>query len=183
MTDFKFGIKLKPKTVGDFNVGNPEEWTLLIKPQIKDDTLFVHFHCEFKRDLTDEEKANGVTEPPLAMKVISGFLKEGKFCHVISNNHSAFNKEKLLLIYEKYLKDLYEQGYMKHTEMYLGDLSIEPTYRKYEGVNQSIGGIQAMMSQMMSNVPNTTVASTVKPRPPQFKVLPMKIATVNPNKP
>ena len=135
MSDFKFGLKIKAKTVGEFNVGNPGEWSLLIKPQIKDDTLFVHFHCQWKRKLTDAEIADGIVAPPGILTIVTGFLKDGKFIPVSKNNITSLITERLIISYERYIREYMELGYIKHSEMYLGSENpSEPIY--YENSNQ-----------------------------------------------
>src|SRR5687767_7763679 len=89
---FKFKKKAVKK-IGDFDVLDTSEWTLLTKPQIQDVTLFVHFHklwnvTEVAGVLEDPDNGiEGVEEVKAqpAWEYNIGFIKEGKF--IVTKQH------------------------------------------------------------------------------------------------
>lgn len=170
MEKFSFGFNIKPKMVGEFNASDPSEWTLLIKPQIKDDTLFVHIQCEWKRKLSEFEIEAGITEPPMRIIINTGFMKDGQF--VLSNTaNSAGGRHstmaQTLKTYAQLLSDYQSAGYIKHGEMYLGSKDPEePTYRS------SKGGNMANVANFM-NGPNMVALGTAN-NPPKNPLIMLK---------
>lgn len=182
MSDFKFDIKLKPKKVGEFDVGNPAAWTLLIKPQYKDDTLFVHLHCLFKEPLSDEDKANGVETSPPLIEVTKGFMKDGCFVPTDKKRVAGIDERAVLPKYEVLIQALLEDGFIKHGEMYLG--AKEPTAPTYH-VNEKGGGaggfdLAAMMQNLgMPQNPNIGL-TTIPKKNPILRMKAQKFGTVKP---
>lgn len=147
MSNFKFGLKIRPKTIGGINVGDPEEWTLLIKPQFKDETLFVHFHCVFKHILTQEEiDARKITK--IGIIINTGFVKDDKFCiihtHKIAINHGL---PSLMKYYKDKVESFMSQGYQKDDRV-----SGEPMYHKFDKNSNSF-------SQVLNNLASLSTSS------------------------
>lgn len=162
MSDFKFDIKLKPKKVGEFDVGNPAKWTLLIKPQYKDDTLFVHLHCLFKEPLSDEDKANGVETSPPLIEITKGFMKDGCFIPTDKKRIAGVDERGVLPKYEIVIQALLDDGFIKHGEMYLGSKEpTEPTYHVNEKGGAGGFDLAAMMQNLgMPQNPGATIPQT-----------------------
>ena len=181
MSDFKFDIKLKPKKIGEFDVGNPSIWTLLIKPQFKDDTLFVHLHCLFQEPLTDEQKANGVTEPHPVIEITKGFVKEGQFIPTDKKTVSAPEKIKITAKYQILMEALTEEGFIKHGEMYLGAKEPDtPVYHVFEKGGGGMFDMDKILQQMGSLSPGTIPVGTANnpPKNPHIMLKANKIAKV-----
>lgn len=178
MSDFKFDIKLKPKKVGEFDVGNPTAWTLLIKPQYKDDTLFVHLHCLFKEPLTEEEKENGVETKPNVIEITKGFMKDGCFVPMDKKTASGIDEKTVLRKYEVFIQALLDDGYIKHGEMYLGDKEPEtPVYH----INENKGGIAGFdLSQMMQSLGMPQNPGIPPNKNPILRMKAQKFSTVKP---
>lgn len=185
MSDFKFDIKLKPKKVGEFDVGNPSKWTLLIKPQYKDDTLFVHLHCLFKEPLSDEDKANGVETSPPLIEITKGFMKEGKFIPEDKKRVSGMDEASVLPKYEILIQTLLADGFIKHGEMYLGNK--EPQTPVYNVNEKGDAGMGFDLAQMMSSLgmpqnPGVGLTTIPKRRNPIIRMN-RQVITVNTVKP
>lgn len=182
MSDFKFDIKLKPKKVGEFDVGNPTAWTLLIKPQYKDDTLFVHLHCLFKEPLSDKDKANGVETSPPLIEITKGFMKEGKFILEDKKIVSGIDEASVLPKYEILIKSLLDDGFIKHGEMYLGRK--DPDVPAYNVNKRGGTGMGFDLAKMMSNLrmpQNPGVSLTTIPKKnPILRMKAQKFSTVKP---
>ena len=162
MSDFKFDLKLKKKIVGEFDVGHPGEWNLLIKPQFKDETLFVHLQCQFKAKISDEDKEKGMTAP-MSIRVVKGFIKEGKFVPEQSKTINGRNEGELVNNYGILIESLIEDGFIKHGEMYLGRNEPDiPTYHKAEKPGM---GSNFDISQTLRNMgtPGPITAPTFNP--------------------
>lgn len=177
MSDFKFDIKLKPKKVGEFDVGNPTAWTLLIKPQYKDDTLFVHLHCLFKEPLSDEDKANGVETSPPLIEITKGFMKDGHFIPTDKKRVAGMDERAVLPKYEVLIQALLDDGYIKHGEMYLGNKNPEaPVYH----VNEKGGGMGIDLSQMMQSLGMPQNPGIPPKTNPILRMKAQKFSTVKP---
>lgn len=181
MSDFKFDIKLKPKTVGEFDVANPPKWTLLIKSQFKDETLFVHLHCIFQEPLTEEQKANGVVEPFPIIEITKGFMKDGYF--IPTDKKTVVSAPDRLHISKKYgilMEALIEDGFIKHGEMYLGAKEAEsPVYHVNEK-GRGAGGFD--LAAMMQNfgMPQNPGATIPQTKNPILRMKAQKFSTVKP---
>lgn len=176
MSDFKFDIKLKPKTVGEFDVANPPKWTLLIKSQFKDETLFVHLHCIFQEPLTEEQKANGVVEPFPIIEITKGFMKDGYFILTDKKTVSAPDRLPISKKYGILMEALIEDGFIKHGEMYLGAKEAEsPVYHVNEKGGAGGFDMDAIMAKIGANQPNITI-------PKRNPILRMRPTISSPNK-
>lgn len=165
MSDFKFNIKLKPKKIGEFDVGNPTAWTLLIKPQYKDDTLFVHLHCLFKEPLSDEDKANGVETSPPLIEITKGFMKDGHFIPTDKKRVAGMDERAVLPKYEVIIQALLDNGFIKHGEMYLGNKDPQiPVYHVNEKGGDSAGFDLSQMMQTLGMPQNPGVGLTTIPK-------------------
>lgn len=185
MPDFKFDIKVKPKKIGEFDVGNPTAWTLLIKPQIKDDTLFVHLHCHFKEIIEIPPPGSVVTDdvktPPMIIEIVKGFIKDAKFVPTDKKAVSGKTEVELLQKYEILIQSLLNDGFMKHGEMYMSSKEPEkPVYNVFEK-KAGAGSSQFDLSSMMASIgmPTPNPLTTIPKRNP---ILRMKVAATSSNK-
>lgn len=189
---FKFKKK-ETKKVGDFDVLDTSEWTLLIKPQIQDVTLFVHFH-----KLWNVQEVAGVEADPdngiEAVKEVkahpawehkTGFLKDGKF---IVTQQKTISEQTYHAIHKRYIKTLenyLEEGYKKDWDNYILDEPQTPHYYINERTSQEEAQ-QSMQQKMMSQILRgngtqnpvpSSVAVTSQPVPktrPHLKIFPQK---------
>lgn len=147
---FKFK-KPDKKKLGGIELDDPHEWTLLIKHQVKDETLFVHFRKKWnlpeavpepEPEVTGEEdleefqkmiigaqmakKDDNTAEPILEM--ITGFVKDGKFVIAKQQKLSHQLYDGIKKNYVHNLTKFIEDGYVKHEEAYAGDIPIAPKY-------------------------------------------------------
>lgn len=140
MSLFKF--KKAKVMVGEFDPDDEDEWTLLIKPQIQDVTLFVHFHKKWNvtevpgTPEIEEDEANGieyqaatpgVSKLPI-VHVFTGFVKEGNF---VLDKHGPFSYQSLESVKKDYVKRLTtytEKGFTKDWNQYSNDVGQKPKY-------------------------------------------------------
>ncbi len=76
MSLFKF--KTKKIMIGEFDPDDEDEWTLLIKPQIQDMPLFMHFHKGWNVTEVAEDEENdieGISKMPTLSEFIQVLLK------------------------------------------------------------------------------------------------------------
>lgn len=150
MSLFKF--KKAKVMVGDFDPDDEDEWTLLIKPQIQDVTLFVHLHKQWNvvevpgTPEIEADEANGIEyqeATPGIMKipvvhVFTGFVKDGNF---VLDKDKAFSHSSFEGVKKDYLKRLQtytELGFTKDWDMYEHDIGLKP---KYYGEGRDINSI------------------------------------------
>lgn len=168
---FKFK-KTTSKMVGDFDVNDKSKRTLLIKPQIKDVTLFVHFeklwNVEETAEVLDPDGniiTNGVKSMP-AWRHIQGFIKDDKFVVTVNKMITAMNYHTIHTRYINQLGKYLEEGYVKDIQHYTGDEAIEPKY--YVNERTSLDELQAQSSkfgQLAQSVLPISVAVTSVPTP------------------
>lgn len=140
MSLFKF--KKAKVMVGEFDPDDSDEWTLLIKPQIQDTTLFVHFHKMWnvtevpEVQAVEADDANGIAaveyQPGVyahpSIVVFVGFVKEGNF---IVTKSKSFSFESFANVKKDYLIRLEEyvgKGFTKDWNMYSNDIAQVPHY-------------------------------------------------------
>lgn len=181
---FKFKKKTSKK-IGDFDVIDNTEWTLLIKPQIQDLPLFVHYrklwNVEEKSEVTDED-GNVIQEKVEmypAFEVKTGFVKDGKFIvqqqkSVVKSTYHEIDK-----LYMKSLDDFIKMGYEKDWNNYNGEEPIVPGYYANERTPLTETGddprkfilqkIAAASQSQSTTKPNTKVAPTQQNPSPNNK--------------
>lgn len=147
---FKFK-KPDKKKVGDFDSDDKHEWQLLVKPQIGNVTLFVHFHklwlVEEKPEVQEDE-ANGIEYQPGVQRVpvcevYYGFIKDDKFVVERQNRFQERIDELAQRRLNTNLQNFLEQGYTKDWNNYKGDEPIVPNYYGHQekpGLNPKIFG-------------------------------------------
>ena len=175
---FKFK-KTTSKMVGDFDVNDKSKRTLLIKHQIQDVTLFVHFeklwNVEETAEVLDPDGnvlVKGVKSMP-AWRHVQGFIKDGKFVVTVNRMITAMNYHTIHTRYINQLEKYLNEGYVKDIQNYTGEEAIEPKY--YVNEKTSLDEMQAMSSKMgqlaqqkvqmqgaMSSIPQPSV--TPKPQ-------------------
>lgn len=134
---FKFKKPAK-KTVGDFDADDKQEWCLLVKPQIGDVTLFIHFHklwcvTEVPPVMGKDEDGNDIIEEPGVEKmpvcnVYFGFVKDDKF---VVERQQTFKERVDELVHKtlnKNIQNFLDQGYTKDYNNYKLDEPIVPNY-------------------------------------------------------
>lgn len=168
---FKFK-KTTSRRIGDFDVFDRSLRTLLIKPQIQDVTLFMHFEKLWNVEETADELdsdgnvvTKGVKSSP-AWRQLQGFIKDDKF--VVTSNRliTANNYHTIHTKYIQELKWCLDKGYIKDIRNYIGEIPIEPKY--YVNEKTSLDEMQAISSKMgelaqqkmqgaMSSIPQPSV--------------------------
>jgi len=190
---FKFKKK-ETKKVGDFDVLDTSEWTLLVRPQIQDVTQFVHFH-----KLWNVVEVPGVEADPdngiEAVKEVKahpawehriGFIKDGKF---IVTNQKVISEQTYHAIHKRYINSLQnylDEGYKKDWDNYKLDEPQVPHYYINERTSQEDAMKQQMSHILRGNghtasnpIVPASVAVTSVPTPKKktgmFKILPKLI--------
>lgn len=168
MSLFKF--KKAKVMVGEFDPDDKDEWTFLIKPQIQDVTLFVHFHKQWNVtevpgvEAVEEDPDNGIVGvegvDPISkipvLHVFTGFIKDGNF---VLDKNKPFSYNSFEAVKKDYLDRLtkyIEMGFTKDWNMYMGKTIEKP---KYFGAKGEIGGISNMgkaLMQVQSSGPKLT---------------------------
>jgi hypothetical protein len=176
-----FKFKKAKKMVGEFDADDPHEWTLLLKPQIGDVTLFVHFHklwlVEEKPEIEADEENGieyqaGVQRVP-ACEVYFGFMKDGKFVVERSSNFKERIDE---LAQKRFLQNLQrylDEGYNKDWNSYKLDEPVTPNYYGHQkdqsgsmsAAMGSLGGAKRMLKHMMLK-PSHVVKASNSPTTP-----------------
>lgn len=172
---FKFKKK-GTKKIGDFDVLDSSEWTLLIKPQIQDVTLFVHFrklwNVEEQPEVlnADGEVEHQAVKQHPAYEFNTGFIKDDKF---IVQKQKPVGEQTYHAIQKRYmmnLENLINEGYQKDWNNYNGDEPIVPHYYINERTSQE----DLMMQQL--------AAQAKRQRPPMGSgnaVMPMQAAVTS----
>lgn len=148
---FKFK-KTTSKKVGDFDVNDKSLRTLLIKPQIQDVTLFVHFEKLWNVEETADEldsDGNIVTKGVKSFpnwRHLQGFIKDGKFVVTVNKMVTAMNYHTIHTRYIQQLEKYLAEGYVKDVQNYNGEVPIEPKY--YVNEKTSLDELQAQSSKM-----------------------------------
>jgi len=197
MSEFKFKFK-KPdaKKIGDFDPLDKDEWALLIKPQIQDVTLFLHFHKMWNTVETPEvvDSDGNVTQKEIkkqpAWKYSTGFIKDEKF---IVTQQKVIHRQTFHEIYKAYsqvLEQYIEQGYTKDWNNYVNGVPKEPEYYINENTSQkehniaqilrSQGNISPAVMPQQSQQPVQQQQQQGRPHI-QIKPLRMKIAATSAN--
>ena len=168
---FKFK-KTTSKKVGDFDVNDKSLRTLLIKPQIQDVTLFVHFEKLWNVEETADELdsdgnivTKGVKSSPV-WRHIQGFIKDDKFVVTTNRLTTAMNYHTIHTRYIQQLEKYLAEGYVKDVNHYNGEVPIEPKY--YVNEKTSLDELQAQsskMGQLAQSVLPMSAAVTSVPTP------------------
>ena len=182
---FKFK-KVGINKIGDFNAVDESEWTLLIKPQIQDVTLFVHYHkmwnveeksAEVDADGNETKKA--VEKTPQWLQS-SGFIKDDKFIVTQQKPVHRQTFHEIQKVYIQSLTNFIEQGYKKDWNNYVGDVPQKPTYYINEKTSQEEASAKVMqnMVKMQTAMSGTTVPNPVQKINKVFKTLKLSPNTV-----
>lgn len=140
-----FTFKKVKKMIGEFEADDPNEWMLLIRPQIQDVTLFTHFHKlwlveEVKEDL--ENGIHGVIRIP-TYEVYRGFVKDGNFVVESRQYYPARTSELANKNLNSNLEILVESGYVKHNTYYNNGKCTAPEY--FEVINNVTKSLKTIL--------------------------------------
>lgn len=155
MEESIFKFKKAKKMVGNFDPDDKNEWTLLIKPQIGDATLFIHYHKlwliqeqpEIEADPDNGVEGQKEIKRQSSYELFRGFVKDGKF---VIEKQSQFSAKVDEAISRKFLDSLQTHidfGYDKDWNMYSNDIAEVPSY--YEYPKGSAGNMPGNMMNMM----------------------------------
>lgn len=140
-----FKIKRQKKQICGIDPLDDSEWTMLIKPQIQNVTLFAHLKKNWNVTEVEPDEENNIKEVRKhdSFNITIGFIKDGQFIVQANNIYRKGLFMKKLSIYE-------EDGYIKHDEMYLGGFPSEPVYHGSNG-NQKSFHNSIDLSKIMSS--------------------------------
>lgn len=179
MEESIFKFKKAKKMVGDFEPDDPNEWCLLVKPQIGDVTLFVHFHkhwCVIEIPEIEEDEDNGIEYQAAVQKqpvfdVYSGFLKGDSFVVEHSRSRASRVDEMANKDFLRNLQGYLDAGYTKDWNNYTGDVANTPNHYGHQqqdkpGLRQQAFNMNAMRPQV------STIATTpTKKQNPALRLL------------
>lgn len=189
---FKFK-KPEKVMIGGFDPDDQQEWALLIKPQIGDATLFVHFHKlwlvteqpKIEPDPDNNIEGQDEVVRQSTVMIYTGFIKDDKFVvektRPINLKVDIAAQREFLRQLEFYVKEL---NFEKDWNNYAGDFPAIPSYYGHQDSNKSggFGNAKTMINQIlgghqsMGNNPHvkmqpaTTVGTSPAPAPPQPNV-------------
>jgi hypothetical protein len=174
-----FTFKKSNKNIGDFSATEQEEWTLLIKPEIKGVTTYVHFRKMWLIDEVEEDEENEIAEQRRNsnIEVKRGFIKDGKFVLEKEQTIKARTDEEGQDFFTRNLIMFTEDGFKKDWDNYQDDKAIKPVY--YGSNGKAINTEDDLRRFQMMSRPLTPASNTPAGKNPH--VILNKIATVSSN--
>lgn len=154
-----FKFKRASKTIGDFDANDPNEWTLLIKPQMGGISDFIHMQRMWlveEKPAVEADPDNGIEGSPevkkqYAIRVTRGFVRDDSFIVEKDNTtavrHEVDGNARFVALLKTYVDNDYKKDWVNYNA---DNTSKTPSY--YEHEKSKMGGFGMDMSGAMKSI-------------------------------